>query len=79
MRASRAIGSSRSATVPSSAMATVRLASDLAMPSTTARPVVPAAISRVLPSGKVRIGMDHESPGSVLHTRQVSGFGGAAV
>ena len=38
-------------------MATVRLASDLAMPSTTVRPVTAASYARVLPSGKVRMGM----------------------
>ncbi len=52
--ASASIGSLRSASVPSSAIATVRLASEGEMPWAISRPVVPLENSRFAPSGKVR-------------------------
>src|SRR5262245_61981097 len=57
--ASRSIGSARSVTVPSSAMATVRLASDGEMPLAMSRPLVPAGNSRRAPSGKVSVTIMH--------------------
>src|SRR5213082_3155807 len=53
MLASRSILSERSATTPSSAIATVRLASEGEMPLAISRPVVSLGNSRVAPSGKV--------------------------
>ena len=47
-------GTARASTVPSIAMATAFLTSDLEMDSATSRPVVPASKVRTLPSGKVR-------------------------
>ena len=55
MPALAVIGSAMSASLPSSAMATVRLASDLAMLSATSLPVVPDLKGRLLPSGNVRV------------------------
>src|SRR3954464_2423147 len=53
--ASASMGSSRSETTPSSAIATVRLASDGEMPLASSRPVMLLAYSRRAPSGKVRV------------------------
>ena len=52
--ASCEIGSLRSATTPSSAIATVRLASDGEMPFAISSPVMSLGNSRLAPSGKVR-------------------------
>src|SRR5215813_9018885 len=51
--ASRSIGSARSASAPSSAIATVRLASDGEIALATSKPVMPLGYSRRAPSGKV--------------------------
>src|SRR6266478_6676046 len=51
--ASCAIGSARSASAPSSAIATVRLASDGEIALATSKPVMPVGYSRRAPSGKV--------------------------
>ena len=55
IRASCVIGSLRSATTPSSAIATVRLASEGEMPLAISRPVMSNGNSRFAPSGKVRV------------------------
>src|ERR1700733_4602169 len=52
--ASCSMGSARSATTPSSAIATVRLASDGEMPLAMSRPVMLLGNSRLAPSGKMR-------------------------
>src|SRR3977135_3061265 len=52
--ASWSIGSARSLTTPSSAIATVRLASDGEMPLAISRPVMLLGNSRLAPSGKMR-------------------------
>ena len=51
--ASRSIGSFRSVSTPSSAIATVRLASEGEMPLAISKPVMPWGNSRRAPSGKV--------------------------
>jgi hypothetical protein len=69
--ASRSIGSVMSASVPSSAMATVRLAKEGEMPLATSRPVVPEGYSRRAPSGKVSANQSLLC--SLMPTMQVSG------
>src|SRR3979490_3249972 len=73
------MGSARSTTVPSSAIATVRLASEGEMPFAMSRPVMLAGYSRRAPSGKVRATMGLGSSGSLPRTGVGKrGFGAGA-
>ena len=64
--ASPEIGSLRSATTPSSAIATVRLASEGEMPLAISSPVMSLGYSRFAPSGKVRVIFSKGSAGFKL-------------
>src|SRR4051812_28937173 len=66
--ASCSMGSARSTTVPSSAIATVRFASDGEMPLATSKPVMFFGNSRLAPSGKVRAMRGSGSTGFKLAT-----------
>src|SRR5471030_536657 len=66
--ASASIGSARSRKSPSSAIATVRLASDGEMPLAISRPVMLLGNSRLAPSGKVRAMRGSGSTGFRLAT-----------
>src|SRR6202007_1837321 len=57
------MGSLRSASTPSSAIATVRLASEGEMPWAISSPVVSLGYSRFAPSGKVRVTFSTGSTG----------------
>src|SRR4029079_17725599 len=69
--ASVSIGSARSASFPSSEMATAFLASDLEMPAASSEPVRPFLKDRLLPSGKVSATSLMAISSHSLQTKQV--------